>query len=103
MLGNFWELQWMMTKMKQLQEKLDRTLIKSKEDWIIVEFTASWNIMNVDFEDESIIWDKERLKKAILTAVDKWLKKWKEVTEQKTQEIVWVDLSNMGSMLWLWK
>ena len=89
-------------KMMQLQQEamkvkkeLENTIIEAEVDWLVVSVNWEMKIEKVYFEDTSIIWDQAALEKAIMEAVNKWMKKAQEVAAEKMQ---WV----MGQMWMGW-
>lgn len=97
-----WDMQQMYQKYSELQKKLSKTLIRSKDWWIVIDITADTKIQDVKIEDESLLNpdNKEQLETAIKNAITKWQQKAQEVAMEKTKEVLWFDPSQLGSMLW---
>ena len=97
----------MYKKYQELQNKLEKTLIRAKESGVIVDITASMKIKDVKIEDESLITPerKEELENAIKNAFIKGQQKAQEVAMEKTKEILGFDPNQLAGMLggqWGW-
>ncbi len=67
---------WNFTKkLQKVKKELENTLIESEVDGLVVTVNGEMKVEKVEFEDTKIIWDKDALEKAILGAVNKWIKK----------------------------
>ena len=78
----------------KVKKELENTLIEAEVDGLVITVNGEMKVEKVEFEDTKIIWDKAALEKAIMEAINKWMKKAQEVAAEKMQ---WV----MKGM-WLW-
>ncbi len=98
---DFWDAKKMMKLQQEaskIKKELQNTLIESEVDWLVITVNWEMKVEKVDFEDDKIIWNKEALEKAIMEAVNKWIKKSQEVAAERMQ---WV-MSQMGMNLPTW-
>ena len=104
MLGGLWDLHQMYQKYQELQKKLSNTLIRAKQDGVVIEITADMKIKKVNIENEELLSkeNKEKLEEAIKQAFVKWQQKATEVAMEKTKEILWFDPNQLAWMLWGW-
>ena len=93
-------------KMLQLQQEamkvkkeLENTLIEAEVDWLVITVNWEMKVEKVEFEDTKIIWNKEALEKAIMEAINKWMKKAQEVAAEKMK---WVMSQMWMNMPWQW-
>lgn len=63
----------------KIKKELENTQIESEVDGLVVTINGEMKVEKVEFEDTRIIWDKAALEKAILEAVNKWMKKAQSV------------------------
>ena len=88
------ELMKMQQEAMKVKKELENTLIEAEVDGLVVTVNWEMKVEKVEFEDTKIIWDKAALEKAIMEAINKWMKKAQEVAAEKMQ---WV-MKGMG--LW---
>jgi len=100
MLGGLGDLQQMYKKYQDLQNKLANTLIRAKENGVVIDITADMKIKAVKIEDDSLlsVERKEELENAIKNAFIKGQQKATEVAMQKTKEILGFDPNQLASM-----
>lgn len=100
MLGGLGDIQQMYKKYQELQKKLASTLIRAKQDGVVIDITADMKIKDVKIEDESLlsVENKEKLEEAIKQAFIKGQQKATEVAMQKTKEILGFDPNQIASM-----
>lgn len=109
MLGNLWDMKRMIDSYRKLQESLKNTIIRSKEDWVVIEITWEMKIRDVKIEDTSLLnpSSKDILEERIKKAFEKWQQKVQEIAMEKTKQILWFDpndIANMfgwGGMWWM--
>lgn len=92
------EMMKMQQKAIKIQKELKNTLIEAEFDGLVITFNWEMKVEKVEFEDISIIWDKEKLEKAILEAANKGLKKSQELSSAKMQGVMksmWMNLSGI--------
>ncbi len=92
----------MLDAYRKLQEALKNTIIRAKEEWVVVEITAEMKLRDVKIEDETLLnpASKTILEERIKKAFEKWQQKAQEVAMQKTKEILWFDPNDIASMFW---
>lgn len=73
----------------KIKKELENTYIESEVDGLVITVNGEMKVEKVEFEDTSIIGDKAALEKAILDAVNKWMKKAQEVAASKMQWVMW--------------
>lgn len=95
------------TKLMKLQQEamkvkkeLENTLIEAEVDWLVITINGEMKVEKVEFEKEDLIWNKQWLEKAILEAVNKWIKKSQEVAASRMQWVMGQMWINMPSW-WL--
>ena len=101
MFGNLGEMKKMLEAYRKLQNALQNTLIRAKEEWVIVEISAEMKLKNVKIEDESLLNPgmKSVLEERIKKAFEKGQQKAQEVAMQKTKEILGFDPNDLARML----
>jgi len=104
MFGGLGDLQQMYKKYQELQKKLANTLIRAKQDGVVIDITADMKVKEVTIEDESLLSleNKEKLEEAIKQAFIKGQQKATEVAMQKTKEILGFDPNEITKMFWSW-
>ena len=104
MLGGLGDLQQMYKKYQDLQKKLSNTLIRAKQDGVVIDITADMKIKKVTIEDDSLlsVENKEKLEEAIKQAFVKGQQKATEVAMEKTKEILGFDPNDITKMFWWW-
>jgi DNA-binding protein YbaB len=102
MLGNMKDLKRMFDAYRKLQEALQNTIIRAKEEGVIVEISADMKLKWVKIEDENLLnpASKSVLEERIKRAFEKGQQKAQEVAMQKTKEILGVDPNDIANMLW---
>ena len=100
MLGGMWDLTQMYKKYQDLQKKLANTLIRAKQDGVIIDITADMKVKDVTIEDETLLSvdNKEKLEEAIKNAFVKGQQKATEVAMEKTKEILGFDPNQLAWM-----
>ena len=101
MFGWLGDIQQMYKKYQDLQKKLANTLIRAKQDGVIIDITADMKVKKVTIEDESLLSvdNKEKLEEAIKQAFVKGQQKATEVAMEKTKEILGFDPNQLAGML----
>ena len=96
-LWSMGQMRDLFTKYSKLQESLKTTIIRAREEWVLVDITGEMKIKDVKIEDEALldISRKSDLEAAIKAAFDKWQKKAQEVAMQKTKDILGFDPNDM--------
>jgi len=91
----------MYKKYKDLQDKLSNTLIRAKENGVVIDITADMKVKDVKIEDDSLLSvdRKSELEENIKKAFVKGQQKATEVAMQKTKEILWFDPNQLAGML----
>jgi DNA-binding protein YbaB len=94
------DLQQMYKKYQDLQKKLSNTLIRAKQDGVVIDITADMKIKKVTIEDDSLlsVENKEKLEEAIKQAFVKGQQKATEVAMEKTKEILGFDPNDITKM-----
>ncbi len=102
MLGGLGDMQQMYKKYQELQTKLSKTLIRAKENGVVIDITADTKVKDVKIEDESLLSvdRKEELEQAIKWAIIKGQQKAQEVAMEKTKEILGFDPNQLAWMMW---
>jgi len=72
----------------KIKKELENTQIEAEVDGLVVTINGEMKIEKVEFEDTKIIGDQAALEKAILEAVNKWMKKAQEVAAEKMQGVM---------------
>jgi DNA-binding protein YbaB len=90
MLGGLGDLQQMYKKYQELQKKLSKTLIRAKENGVIIDITADMKVKDVKIEDETLLSldRKTELEESIKNAFIKGQQKATEVAMKKTKEVL---------------
>ena len=101
MFGNMGQLKDMFVKAKKLQDVLKNTIIRSKEGWVMVDFSADMKVKDIKIEDESLLnpAKKEELERALKYALEKAQNKAQEIASQKTEEILGFNPNDLGAMM----
>ncbi len=104
MFGNMWDMKQMYDQYKKLQETLQNTVIRAREEWVLIDITAEMKIKDVKIEDESLLDPnrKEDMENAIKASFEKGQNKAQEVSMEKTKEILWFDPNDLANMMWGW-
>lgn len=92
------ELMELQKKAAAIQKELETIHIEAEVDGVVVTIDGKLEIINVKFEDPSILKDQTKTEKAILEATNKWIKKAQEVAAQKMQWVMgdmWLNLPGM--------
>jgi len=100
---DFWDAKKMMQLQQEamkVKKELANTLIEAEVEWLVVTVNWEMKVEKVDFETDILIkWlnnlQKEALEKAIMDAVNKWMKKAQEVAAEKMQWVMWQMGMNM--------
>lgn len=93
-----WDLMKLQQEAMKIKKELENTIIESEVDGLVIAFNGEMKVEKVEFEDTSIIGDKEKLEKAILEAANKGLKKSQEIAAQKMQGVMggmWIDPNSL--------
>jgi len=98
-----WEMMKLQQEAMKIKKELENTIIEAEVNWLVVSVNGEMKVEKVDFEtNELISWlskaQKEALEKAIMEAVNKWVKKSQEVAAEKMQWVMW----KMGMNLPAW-
>jgi len=112
MFGKLWEMKKMYDKYKTLQKALKNLVIRGKEgkftwpswdeqDAIVVDISGEMKLRELHINDDSLLTPtrKSELENLITTCFQKAQTKAQEIVGEKTKEILWVDPSDMASML----
>ena len=116
MFGKLWEMKKMYDKYKTLQKALKNLVIRGKEgkftwsdgteqDAIVVDISGEMKLRELHINDDSLLdpTKKSQLENLITVCFQKAQTKAQEIVGEKTKEILWVDPSDMASMLgWGW-
>lgn len=113
MFGKIGELKKMYDKYKTLQNALKNLIIRGKEgkftwldgteqDAIVVDISGEMKLKDLKINDTSLLdpSKKSELEWIIIKCFQKAQEKAQEIVGEKTKEILWVDPSDMASMLW---
>ena len=113
MFGKIGELKKMYDKYKTLQNALKNLIIRGKEgkftwpdgteqDAIVVDISGEMKLKALKINDTSLLdpSKKSELEWIIIKCFQKAQEKAQEIVGEKTKEILWVDPSDMASMLW---
>lgn len=97
-----WELLKLQQEAMKIKKELENTLIESEINWLVVTFNWEMKAEKVDFETKELIpWlndnQKQALEKAIMEAINKWVKKSQEVAASKMQWVMWQMWLNIPS------
>lgn len=99
--SKMWELMKMQQEMAKIQKELENTLVESEVDGLVITFNWKMEVEKVEFEDTSIIGNKEALEKAILEATNKWLKESQRIAGERMQGVMqgmWIDPNALPPM-----
>ena len=115
MFGKLWEMKKMYDKYKTLQKALKNLVIRWKEgkfvwsdgteqDAIVVDISGEMKLRELHIYDDSLLdpMKKSQLESLITSCFQKAQTKAQEIVGEKTKEILWVDPSDMASMLGGW-
>ncbi len=115
MFGKLGELKKMYDKYKTLQKALKNLVIRAKEgkfiwsdgteqDAIVVDISGEMKLKELHINDDTLLSPnkKSELEWLITKCFQKAQEKAQEIVGEKTKEILWVDPSDMASMLWGW-
>ena len=84
-----WEMLKLQQEIKKIKKKLENTLIESEVDGLVITINWEMKVEKVEFEDTSIIWNKEALEKAVLEAINKWMSKAQESSSKEMKWVMW--------------
>ena len=87
----------------KIKKELENTIIEAEVDGLVISVNGEMKVEKVDFETDQLIpglnaGQKAALEKAIMDAVNKWVKKSQEVAAEKMQGVMW----SMGINLPAW-
>lgn len=101
MFGKIGELKKMYDKYKELQEALQKIIIRAKEEGVIIDINGEQKVKSVTIEDTSLlaIDQKEKLERAIKSCFEKWQTKAQEIAMAKTKEILGFDPNDLAGMM----
>lgn len=101
MFGKIGELKKMYDKYKELQEALQKIIIRAKEDGVVIDINGEQKVKNVTIEDTALLSvdQKERLERAIKSAFEKGQTKAQEIAMQKTKDILGFDPNDLAGMM----
>lgn len=88
---DFWDAKKMMQLQQEamkVKKELENTIIEAEVDWLVISVNWEMRVEKVEFEDLKIIWNKEALEKAIMEAMNKWMKKAQEVAADKMKWVM---------------
>lgn len=88
---DFWDAKKMMQLQQEamkVKKELENTVIEAEVDWLVISVNWEMRVEKVEFEDLKIIWNKEALEKAIMDAINKWMKKAQEVAADKMKWVM---------------
>lgn len=94
-----WELMKLQQEAMKVKKELENTYIESEVGWLVITVNWEMKIEKAEFETLDLIpWlneeQKKALEKAIVDAVNKWVKKSQEVAAEKMQWVM--------SKMWMW-
>ena len=72
----------------KIKKELENTQIEAEVDGLVVTINGEMKVEKVEFEDTKLLGDKAAMEKAILEAVNKWMKKAQEVAAEKMQGVM---------------
>lgn len=99
---DFWDAKKMMQLQQEamkVKKELENTIIEAEVDWLVISVNWEMRVEKVEFEDLRIIWNKEALEKAIMEAINKWMKKAQEVAADKMKWVMsqmWMNMPQGG-------
>lgn len=88
---DFWDAKKMMQLQQEamkVKKELENTIIEAEVDGLVISVNWEMRVEKVEFEDLKIIWNKEALEKAIMEAMNKWMKKAQEVAAEKMKWVM---------------
>ena len=99
-----WELMKLQQEAMKVKKELENTYIESEVGWLVITVNWEMKIEKADFETKDLIpWlneeQKKSLEKAIVEAVNKWVKKSQEVASTKMQWVMsamWLNMPTWG-------
>lgn len=88
-----WEMMKLQQEAMKVKKELENTIIEAEVNWLVISVNWEMKVEKVDFETLDLIpWlnqaQKEALEKAIMEAVNKWVKKSQEVAASKMQWVM---------------
>ena len=83
-----WELMKLQQEAMKVKKELENTYIEAEVNWLVITVNWEMKVEKVEFETTELIGNKEWLEKAILEAVNKWIKKSQEVAAEKMQGVM---------------
>lgn len=86
------ELMKLKQEMEKIQKELENTIIEAESDGLVVSINCNMKVEKVDIEDNTLVWDADRMKIAVKEATNKGYKKAQEIAAQKMQGA----MSSMG-------
>ena len=95
------ELMKLQQEAMKVKKELENTLIEAEVDGLVITVNGEMKVEKADFETDMLIpglnsSQKEALEKAIMEAVNKWMKKAQEVAGDKMQGVMkWMGLGDM--------
>ncbi|EKD24875.1 MAG: hypothetical protein ACD_80C00145G0009 [uncultured bacterium (gcode 4)] len=112
MFWKLWEMKKMYDKYKTLQKALKNLVIRGKEgkftwsdgteqDSIVVDISGEMKLRELHINDDALLDPSKRsqLENLLTACFQKAQTKAQEIVWEKTKEILWVDPSDMASML----
>lgn len=82
------ELLKLQQQANKVKEELSNIHIEAEADGLVITVDGEMKIVGVTIEDESLLKDKTRLEKAMVTAGNKGLKKSQEIAAEKMKDIM---------------
>ncbi len=82
------ELMKLQQEAMKIKKELENTYIEAEVDGLVITVNGEMKVEKVEFEDTKIIGDQTALEKAIMEAVNKWMKKAQEVAAEKMQGVM---------------
>ena len=83
-----WEMMKLQQEAMKIKKELENTYIEAEVDGLVITVNGEMKVEKVEFETTDLIWNKAGLEKAILEAVNKWVKKSQEVAAEKMQGVM---------------
>ena len=107
-MSKMWDLMKLQQEAMKIKKKLENTIIEAEVSGLVVSVNGEMKVEKVDFETLALIpglskEQKEALEKAIMDAVNKWVKKSQEVAAKEMQWVMWQMGLNMPTwgMPWM--
>ena len=102
-MSKMWDLMKLQQEAMKIKKKLENTIIEAEVSGLVVSVNGEMKVEKVDFETLELIpglskEQKVALEKAIMDAVNKWVKKSQEVAAKEMQ---WV-MGQMGLNMPAW-